>query len=156
MKKYLIILTLFFSSCRKEVIPFVDCIQPSTELETCKKIIIGKWSWSYERYYDRVNQILIIKTPITEGYSRDIEFKSTGKAYFYKNSSFEQEVKYSITTLDKVTGVSSDNSITTLIIYDKTSGNRIDFTPINICTDTLSLNYNSYSDTKGKQKWTKK
>ena len=155
MKKCLILFAIFFASCKKDIIPFVDCSQPTSAIETCKKGTIGKWSWSYEKYYDRVNQIVIIKTPVSEGYSRDIEFKSNGSAYFYKNASFEKQVKYSVTTLDKVTGVSSDNLITTLIIYDLTSGNRIDFTPINICTDTLSLNYDLYSDTKGKQKWQK-
>lgn len=144
------------TSCKKDIIPIVNCSQPSTELQTCKKIIIGKWRWSYEKYYDRLNQILIIKTPATEGYSRDIEFKTNGSAYLYKNSIFEKEVKYSVTTLDQVTGVLSDNSITSLIMYDKVSGNRIDFTPINICTDSLSLNYNAYSDTKGREKWAKK
>jgi hypothetical protein len=155
MKNYLTIFIIFFASCTKDKIPFVDCNQPTTDIEICKKLIVGKWKWSYEKYFDRVNQIFIIKTPASEGYSRDMEFKNSGNAYFYRNSTFEQQVKYSITTLDNVTGVPSDNTVTALIIFDLTTGNRIDFTPINICTDTLSLNYNSYSDTKGKQKWAK-
>lgn len=155
MKNYLIILAVLLASCKKEVIPFVDCNNPTSNIETCKKIIIGKWNWSYEKQLDRITQTYIIKTPTTEGYSRQIEFKSSMQASFYKNSLFEKEVRYSITTLDKVTNVPSDNSITTLIIYDLQNGSRTDFTPINICSDTLSLNYNSYSDTKGQQKWSK-
>jgi hypothetical protein len=155
MKNYLIIVALFFVSCQKEKISAVDCSQPTAEIEICKKIIIGKWNWSYERYYSRANQAFIIKTPTTEGYSKEIEFKKSGNAYFYKNSFFDVEVNYSVTTLDIVSGSTFDKSITTIIFYDKNSGNRIDFAPIKICSDSLTLNYDFYLDTKGNEKWAK-
>lgn len=155
MKKYLTVLIIFFASCKKDIVPFVDCGQPTSNLETCKKLIIGKWSWSYERYFNRSNQTFEIKTPITEGYKMEIEFTKLGKAIFYRNSLFEKESTYSITTFDKISNYPADNTITTLIIYDSRNGYVIDYAPVKICTDTLGLNYSFYSDSKGIQKWSK-
>ena len=57
------------------------------------------------------------------------------------------------TTLDKVSNYPSDSSITTLIFYDLQTGLRIDFAPVSGCTDSLTLHYNLYSETKGIEKW---
>lgn len=157
MKRTITILfiTILFVCCKKDKTSFVDCNLPTTNINLCKELIIGHWTWSYEKYYNRRNQSYVIKTPISEGYTKEIKFNNSGIALIYKNSSLERKASYAVTTLDKVTGVTGDNTITTLIFYDMQTGQRFDFTPITICSDTLTFNYQSYSDTKGQLKWAK-
>ncbi len=152
--KYLLVIFIFLPSCKKDI-PNIDCSSPTADKEICKQILVGKWNWSYERFYDRINQTYILKTPASEGYTRQIDFKKNGKASFFMNSIFEKERKYEVSTLDVVTGFPSDNTITTLIFYNIQNGSREDYVPLKICTDSLILNYNILSDTKGQQKWAK-
>ena len=158
MKKEIpiLLITIIFFSCKKVKVPFVDCNQPTSEVNLCKQLIKKRWVWSYEIYFSRLNQTNIIKTPASEGYTKEIEFTNSGIVFIYKNSSLEREATYNVSTFDKITGVIADNTITVLIFYDKQTGQRFDFAPIKICSDTLTLNYQFYSDTKGQQKWEKK
>lgn len=159
MKKYLIIVAIISASCKKEEtvlkepIPLVSCSTATTDIETCKKLIIGSWNWSYEKVYYRAYPYLVIKTPTTESYTRQMEFKNNSIASIYSNSIFQKQVKYSVTTLDKVSNYATDSLITTLIFYDLQTGLRVDFAPISGCTDSLTLYYNFYSETKGLEKW---
>jgi hypothetical protein len=153
--KYFLISLIFLMSCKKDKLRSIDCSNPSSDVNICNQLIVGKWNWSYEKFYDRINQVYIIKTPSSEGYTRMIDFKKGGLASFFKNSVFEKDSRYSVTTFDVVTGVPSDNKFSALIFYNIQTGSREDYVPITICNDTLNFNYNLYSDTKGQQKWAK-
>ena len=158
MRKNLIIIAIILVSCKKEKvipqpIPIVSCITPTKDIETCKKLIIGSWSWTYEKIYYRAYPYMVLQTPTTEAYTRQMEFRNNSIAFIYTNLILQRQVKYSVTTLDKVSNYPSDSSITTLIFYDLQTGLRIDFAPVSGCTDSLTLHYNLYSETKGIEKW---
>lgn len=150
------ILSLFFTNaCKKEEIPAINCSSPTTDIAKSKSIIIGKWTWTYEKYLDRQSQTYIIKNPQTEGFTRQYEFLQNNDVKIFKNQSLIETANYDVTTLNVVTGSDMDKERTILLFKNKSTGQRIDFAPIVICNDTLTLNYKAYSDTKGQEKWSK-
>lgn len=159
MKKYFIIIVAILASCKKEEtvvkepVPFVSCTQPTLNISLCKKLIIGKWNWNYEKRYDRVTQSFIFKNPVSENYTRNIEFIDSSYALLYKNSSIERTVKYSVTTFGAVSGYLPDTTITALFLYTIDNNSIFDYAPLKICTDSLILNYSLYTDTRGIETW---
>lgn len=151
---FLFLFSLLFNSCKKEL-PSVDCSNPTTEIPTIRNIIIGRWTWAYEKYWDRLNHTYIIRTPQSERETRQYVFTKDTDVKKYKNNSLMSIETYDVTTLDVVTGSDMDKGKTILLFKDKTSGQRVDFAPIQICNDTLTLNYQFYLDTKGQEKWYK-
>lgn len=149
-------LFLFISvSCKKEKIPTIECSSPTSDISKTKSIIVGSWTWAYEKYRDRFSQNYIIKTPQTEGYTRQYDFLKNSDVKIYKNNNLIETAIYEITTLNVVTGSDMDKERTILLLKNKSTGQRFDFVPIQICNDTLTLNYQVYLDTKGQEKWFK-
>jgi hypothetical protein len=159
MDKVRFIISLFLfgflgNSCKKEL-PSVDCNNPTTEISQIRSIIVGRWTWAYEKYRDRFSQTYIIKTPQTEGETRLYVFTKDNDVREYKNNSLMSVEIYDVTTLDVVTGFDIDKEKTILLFKDKTTGQRTDFAPVQVCNDTLTLNYQYYLDTRGQEKWYK-
>lgn len=151
----LICCAIFCSHCKKENLPVVECSSPTDDIAKIKSIIVGKWTWVYEKYLDRISQTYIFRTPQTEGTTRQYEFFQNTAVKIFRNQSLVETAIYEITTLNVVTGSAMDSNRTILLLKNKTTGQRIDFAPMMICNDTLTLNYQAYSDTKGQEKWNK-
>ena len=150
------ILSLFLSAaCNKGKIPVINCSSPTSDIAKSKSVIIGKWTWAYEKYLDRFSQTYIIRNPQTEGFTRQYEFLDNGDVKIFKNQNLIETALYDVTTLNVVTGSDMDKERTILLLKNKSTGQRIDFAPTVICNDTLTLNYQAYSDTKGQEKWSK-
>lgn len=153
---YTLVLLLSVSfSCNKEKIPTIDCNAPTTDVAVVKSIIIGKWTWVYERYRDRFSQSIIIKTPQSEGVTRQYQFSKNNDVLISKSNSPNTTELYEVTTLNTVTGYDMDKERVILLFKNKVTGQRTDFAPVQICNDTLILNYQAYMDTKGQEKWSK-
>jgi len=153
--KIFILLSFLLASCKKENMPFVECNNPTSEIAKTKSIIVGDWTWAYEKYRDRASQSYIIKTPQTEGFTRQYNFLENSEVKIYRNSSLIEIAIYEITTLNVVTGSDMDKERTILLFKNKSTGQRLDFAPVQICNDTLTINYQTYLDTKGQEKWYK-
>ena len=153
--RYSFLFFLFMTSCKKDKIPTVNCNTPTTNLSTVESIIIGKWTWAYEKYRDRLSQSTIIKTPQTEGITRQFQFFKNRDVQILQNNILNATETYEITTLNIVTGSDMDKERVILLFKNKSNGQRTDFAPVQICNDTLTLNYHAYSDTKGQAKWSK-
>lgn len=153
--KFLFVFLFLTVSCHKEKVPRVDCDSPTSDISKTKSVIVGSWAWAYEKYRDRVSQTYIIKTPQTEGYTRQYNFLKNNDVRIYKNNNLIETATYEITTLNVVTGSDMDKERIILLFKNKTNGQRTDFAPIQICNDTLTLNYQAYLDTKGHEKWHK-
>jgi hypothetical protein len=150
------VMSLFFTiACTKENIPVFNCSNPTSDIAKSKSIIIGKWTWAYEKYLDRFSQSYIIRSPQTESYTRQYEFLKNSDVKIFKNQNLIETASYEVTTLNVVTGSDMDKERTILLFKSKSTGQRIDFSPILICSDTLTLNYQAYSDTQGQEKWSK-
>ena len=133
----------------------VDCKNPTTHMATVKSIIIGKWTWVYEKCKIRSSQSTIIKTPQSEGVTRHYQFFKNNDVQIYQDNSLNAIETYEITTLNIVTGSDFDKERVILLFKNKSTGERTDFAPVQICRDTLTLNYQAYLDTKGQEKWSK-
>jgi hypothetical protein len=155
--KLIILLSLFLfcASCKKEKMPSVDCSNPTNDIAAIKSIIVGKWSWAYEKYMDRASQSTILKTPQSEGVTRQYQFFKNNDVLISQSNSSNTTELYEVTTLDIVTGSDMDKERVILLFRNKTTGQRTAFAPVRICSDTLTLNYQAYLDTKGQEKWSK-
>jgi hypothetical protein len=155
--KQLLLISIFLSfSCTKDKTKYnVPCSTPTSDITISKTLILGNWTWAYEKYLDRIAQAYITKTPQTEGYTRQYEFFKKGDVKIYQNQNLIETATYEITTLNVVTGSSFDNDKKILLFKNKSTGQRIDLAPLTICNDTLTLNYQAYLDTKGQEKWSK-
>jgi hypothetical protein len=151
----LLLCLLSWYSCKKERIPQIECSSPTSDLAKAQLLIVGNWEWGYERYRDRFTQTVVIKTPQTEGKTRKYDFRKNGSVAIYQNDSFIRNELYEITTLNVVTGSDMDREKTILLFKSQQTAQRTDFAPLQICNDTLTLNYQAYSDTKGQEKWYK-
>jgi|688.fasta_scaffold911592_2 hypothetical protein len=151
----LLLCTLSLYSCTKEKIPQVECINPTSDAVKARLLIVGNWEWVYERYKDRFTQAVIIKTPQTEGKTRRYNFRKNGNVVIYQNDSIVRNELYEVTTLNVVTGADMDSERTILLFKNQQTAQRTDFVPLQICNDTLTLNYQTYSHTKGQEKWHK-
>lgn len=150
------ILSLFSTTaCKKENILGINCRNPTSDISESKSIIIGKWEWAYEKYLDRFSQAYSIRNPQTEGFTRQYEFLKNNNVKIFKNQNLIETAIYEVTTLNVVTGSDMDSETTILLFKNKSTGQRIDFAPMVVCNDTLTLNYHAYSDMKGQEKWRK-
>lgn len=154
MKQYLIILFFLFFSCKKEALQYnVPCNLPTYNIDASKALVIGKWEWASELYRVPFTTQYILKTPQSEGYTRQLT------AYrdvleFYKNNTFEQKFLYDFVVESSITNY-PDDSLGVLVFKDYNSGIRTNYTHFKICNDTLILNFQVRSETKGIDKWAK-
>ncbi len=150
-----LLMSILLAACKKTdpPLPQVDCNRPTKNKALCNQLIAGQWQWVYERYISRGLGQVIFFTPATKGYTRAMILDKNNNAAFYKNGVFESDARYEVSDFSKITNYPADTGITTLIFYDKRTGYKIDYAPLRMCTDSLFLNYQLYSDTKGWDAW---
>jgi hypothetical protein len=145
-------LLLLVFACRKT--PDVNCDKPTNEMTASRKLIKGTWIWKSERVYIRALQKILIKTPETEGYTRQIVFQDS-TITFYKNDSLFDAYVYSIDFEYKGSLYALD-STPVLLLRKANSIHYTNYVHHKICPDSLFLNWSIRSDIKGNEVWYKK
>ena len=149
------IFSLILQSCKKEKAEFnVPCNTPTSDKLPSKSLIRGDWIWVSELYWDQRENQLILKTPQTEGYTRNLVATSR-ELEFRKNSVFESRYLYDFVEESSITTVSTDTS-NVLIFKDINTGVYSNYVHFKICNDTLILNFQVISDFKGQEKWARR
>ncbi len=154
MKHYLIIFLFLLLACNKEKIKYdLPCTNPTNELLATSALIIGKWEWVSELYRVPFTNEYILKTPQTEGYTRQLNVIND-KLTFYKSHVFDQSYRYNFVVESSLTNYPLD-SLNVLVFNDLNTGIRTNYTHYKICNDTLILNFQVRSETKGIERWAK-
>lgn len=154
MRNYLIIFLFLFISCKKGEIQYdVSCNAPTSDITISNSLIVGDWIWVSELYRDQMTGQYILKTPQTEGYTRQLA-ASKNILEFYKNKAFEQKYRFEFVIESSITNY-PDDSLNVLVFKDYNSGIRTNHTHFMICNDTLTLNFQVLSSFKGIEKWAK-
>lgn len=154
MKLYLLILIFLFSTCKKEDLNYnIPCNKPTNDIAISKKLIVGKWTWVSELYWGRLTGQYILKTPQTEGYTRQLTVSNSTLVYF-KNNILAEKYRYDLVDEKSVTNYPSD-STNVLVFKDYSTGLRTNYVHYLVCNDTLTLNFQIRSDIGGQEKWTK-
>jgi len=154
MKYYLIILIFLFHSCKKENPHYnISCDKPSNNISISKHLIVGKWTWVSELYRQQANGQYILKTPQTEGFTKELSASYSIIEYF-KNGIFEQKYHYEFIMEKSITNY-PDDTANVLVFKDFITGQRSNYVHYEICNDTLTLNFQVRSDLIGQEKWVK-
>lgn len=154
MKYLLIILLFLIFSCNKEEIQYnIPCNSPTSDIKISKELIVGKWMWVSELYRDQMTGQYILKTPQSEGYTRQLS-ANKNNLDFFKNNATEQKYLYDFVVESTITNYSGD-SLNVLVFKDFNTGVRSNHTHFKICNDTLTLNFQIRSSFAGIEKWVK-
>ncbi len=154
MKYNFIILIFLLGACKKDNINYnIPCSKPTNDITISKCIIIGNWTWVSELYRDRLLGQYILRTPQTEGFTRQLIAGNATLEYF-KNNAFEQKYRYELVIEKSITNY-PDDSTNVLVFKDHTTGQRSNYVHYKICNDTLTLNFQIRSDIAGIEKWKK-
>lgn len=152
MKKYLII--FLFLSCKKEKVEYnVSCKSPTNDINISKSLILGKWIWVSELYRVQLTGQYILKTPQSEGYTKEV-IALNNRLYFYRNNSFEKKYLYDLVKESEITNYLGD-SANVLVFKDYNTNLRTNHVDYRICNDTLILNFQIRSSFAGLEKWVK-
>ena len=159
MKLTLFITLLFFIfvSCKKEKVyqPVQISCNLTKDLDSCKALIKGSWTWLEEKRPNLLQGRNDYITPKTEGYTRSLSF-SNDTARFYKNSRPDSVYTYKIVKQAEITGTNySEDNNPVLVLYKLHNGIRHGFVPLRICKDFLLLQYESRSHNQGNEIWKK-
>lgn len=155
MKYYLIISIFLLLSCSKDKTKYdVPCNTPTNNISISKQLIIGNWTWVSEYYVQPFTGNIFFKTPVSEGYTRQLNTNSS-IIEFYKNNSVEQKYFYEFAIEKSITNYSLDTT-NVLVFKDFITGQRSNYVHYKICNDTLTLNFQIRSDLNGQEKWAKK
>ncbi len=154
MKKYLFISFLLLTACKKEKVNYnVLCNNPTNEIPPSRQLFIGKWNWISELYFNQSSGQTILKTPISEGYTRELTVNNAD-LFFSKNTLFEDRYKYDFVVESSITSFPSD-TMNVLVFKDFTTAQINNYVHFTICNDTLILNFQIRSSFKGQEKWSK-
>ncbi len=145
------------NSCKKEESPPVSynipCSQPIQDSIISKFLFQGNWKWISEYYTVPFTGNVIIKTPATEGYSRNMTIDAA-VIEFFKNDTLEAKFKYNIEKELTVTNY-PDDSAYVLVFYDYMTNISTNYVHFKICNDSLRLNFDIRSDIHGRDTWSK-
>lgn len=158
MKQFTFLTTIFlilFTSCKKDkdITYNIPCNTPTNDATISSSLIIGKWKWVSEYYCGR-GVPCVLKTPISEGYTKERIFDNQNFDRFYKSGVLIGTVKYSFVVEKELTFYHLDNE-TVLKFLDSQTGALLNYVHFKICNDTLTLNWQVRSDYTGQEKWAK-
>lgn len=153
----LIFLTLIFlvvTGCKKENVHNIPCSNPTNDISISYQLLKGKWTWVSELYREQLTGQYILKTPATEGYTKERTFEKNLTGEFFKNYVSLGLYRYEIVTERTITNF-PDDTTNVLVFKDYSSGNRTNYVHYKVCNDTLTLNYQIRSSVTGQEKWAK-
>lgn len=155
MKYYFIIFIFLFSACKKEDTVHYDipCTNPSNNIDVSNALIIGNWTWVSEYYVQPFTGNVFLRTPQSEGYTKQLRVANSILEYF-KNNTFNQKYRYEFVNENSITNF-PDDSTNVLVFKDYLTEQRTNYVHYKICNDTLTLNFQIRSDQVGQEKWTK-
>ena len=137
----LIFVTVTFS-CKKEIIPHINCSRKINDIENVRLLMSGTYNWAYTTVRMLGNPTFT-ETPTTTGLNYKYIFKKNGIVDYYENNILKSTNNYVIDFEFKVTSFPSD-SATIIIIKDKQTGQRKEFFRPWLCNDSASF-YNPYN-----------
>lgn len=144
----LIIFSIIFIACKKDITPNVSCSEKSNSIEIARKLLPGSYSWAYS-IVTYLGGGSFIETPSSTELNYRYVFTKNGMVNFYENDTLKATDVYNIDYEFKVTTYPSD-SATIVIIKDKQTGLRKSFFRTYLCNDS-SLFYNPYSSIDSKR-----
>ncbi|MGQ0737522.1 MAG: hypothetical protein ACT4OJ_00525 [Bacteroidota bacterium] len=153
MKPILLISIFLIASCKKDIQYDVPCNAPTNDITISRQLFIGNWTWVSELYRDRLTGQTILKTPQTEGYTRQLKVFNS-HLEFFKNNSLEGKYLYDFVIESSITNYPDDKT-NVLVFKDYNTGIRDNHVHYKICNDTLILNFEIRSHVKGVEKWAK-
>ena len=138
----LFILLVFTLSCKKEIIPNINCSTKTNDIENVRLLLRGTYNWAYT-IVRMMGNPTITETPTTTGLTYKYIFNKNGTVDYYENNILKSSDNYIIDYEFKVTTYPSD-SATIVIIKDKATGQRKDFFRPWLCNDSSRF-YNLYN-----------
>lgn len=132
----------------------MPCSTPTNNKEISLQLLQGSWNWHSEEYLSPINGQYTLKTPISEGYSKQLVFKNSTELEFFKNNISLSKYLYEISQEFLITRFPGDKS-NVLVFNVYPSGIYADYVHFKVCNDTLILNFQITTDLKGKEKWAK-
>lgn len=157
MKQFIFLTAIFlvlFASCKKDkdITYNIPCSNPTNDATISSSLIIGRWKWVSEYFCTR-GFPCVFKTPVTEGYTMDLIFDNNSlKAY--KNGLETEKYQYGFAP-EKTYTLYPLDTITVLEFKNFQTGVHSGYVHFKVCNDTLTLNYQVWSDTHGQEKWAK-
>ncbi|HEY8657971.1 MAG TPA: hypothetical protein VIL78_02980 [Hanamia sp.] len=143
----LIMFSIIFVACKKDITPNVSCSEKSNSIEIVRNLLPGSYSWAYTIVtYQGGGSI---ETPSSTGLNYKYVFDKNGTVYYYENDMLKSTDVYNIDYEFKVTTYPSD-SATIVIISNKQNGQRKDFFRPYLCNDS-ALFYNPYNSIDNKR-----
>jgi len=137
----LIFVTVTFS-CKKEILPHINCSAKINDIENVRLLISGTYNWAYTTVRMMGNPTFT-ETPTTTGLNYKYIFNENGTVDYYENNALKSTNNYVIDFEFKITSFPSD-SATIIIIKDKQTGQRKDFFRPWLCNDSARF-YNPYN-----------
>lgn len=137
----LFIFSIFFESCKKEIVPNISCSEKSNSIEIVKDLLAGSYSWAYTIVTYQTGSF--IETPTSTGLNYKYVFEKNGTVRYSENDTLKSTDDYNIDYEFKITTFPSDSAII-IIIKDKQNGQRKDFFRAYLCNDS-ALFYNPYN-----------
>ena len=154
MKYNLIILVFLLSACKKHTLQYnISCNNPTNNIDISYQLIRGNWTWVSEYYVQPFTGNIFYRTPISEGYTKQI-LASNSTFEYLKNGRFEQRYHYEF-VIEKTLTNYPDDTTNVLVFKNFETGQSTNYVHYKICNDTLTLNYQIRSDAVGKEKWVK-
>lgn len=163
MMKFLFFFSLLFftTSCCKEK-PVEQEYQPvqitctlTKNLDSCKSLIQGNWTWLEEKRFDRVQQKFVYLTSQNQGYSLSLRLLND-TANFYKNNQPDSVYTFKVVRLTEISGTNfPEDNDPVLVFYSLYNGMRKWHVPIKICSNYLVLQYQYVSSIGGEAIWKK-
>ncbi len=158
MKQFIFLTTIFlvlFTSCKKDksISYNISCTTPTNDATISSNLIVGKWKWVSEYFCSR-GFPCVLKTPLSEGYTRDWIFDKYSIATAYKNGNYVTKYYYSF-ALEKEFTLFPTDTTTVFVFKDYSTGLLSNYVHFKLCNDTLTVNYQIWSDAHGQEKWAK-
>jgi hypothetical protein len=152
---FTITILLFLFSCKKNDPQYnIPCSAPTNDKNTSSYLLKGKWTWVSEFYREQLTGQYILKTPASEGYTKQRTFRSDLTGDFFQNDTAIGMYRYDIVVENIITNFATDTT-NVLVFKDFITGNRSNYVHYKICNDTLTLNYQIRSSVTGQEKWVK-
>ena len=139
---FLVIFVTVTFSCKKEIIPNINCSVKINDIENVRLLISGTYNWAYTTIRMMGNPTFT-ETPTTTGLNCKYIFNKNGTVDYYENNVLKSTNNYIIDFEFKVTSFPSD-SATIIIIKDKQTGQRKEFFQPWLCNDSARF-YNPYN-----------
>jgi hypothetical protein len=123
------------------------------DLDSCRSLIQGTWTWLEEKRIDRVRQRFVYLTPKNQGYKLSLTLvKDTAR--FYKNNRPDSVYTFRVARLTEISGTNfPEDNDPVLVFYSLHNGLRDSHVPIKICSNYLLMQNQFVSSIIGEEIW---